>query len=385
MTTSARPLLASMVTDVYTNSLAGHPYETCLSVQEAAAIAGWDHVAAVPVSCPVSPLPDGWSPCLHYKLLPDDRSGLLRDALQVLPLALEITAFMRRSLLTTQRPVVVYYEWFKPPTLAAFTIGVMLTHPRDLTVWLCFKGRVDQRPGHALYRLFTRILSARLGAERLRVFTDNERVIPHLSDWLGIPVHPVPIPHTSDQHPNQSPAWQEEVRRTSQAACWWPGNPTAAKGLPIVRALTQSIVPGAEQLCVIAAEASGFTQVAGGCRVVLVPNELSHDDYRATLFASDVVLLPYQSAHYQFRTSGIFVEAVVAGKLPLASVGTWPAEELQMHHLDELVIDWQRSDLPAEIVRLAGAPEVRRKLDIMTTAYRAYHSPAGFAEMLREI
>ena len=415
----ATSVVVSIVTDVFAHSLAGHPYETCLAVQKAAGLAGCNHAAAVPVSCPIRPLPDGWSACLHYTLLPKDRIGVLRDAISVLPLAFDIVAFMQsvRARYRAQ-PIVVYYEWFKPPTLAAFMLAMLFTIITEMvsateatshqtTVWLCVKGRIDLAPGSGLYRFIIRLLRAGLGDARLRVHNDNAHAIPAVSTWLGMPVYPIPIPHTAETHTGKLSHAMEAARHDGQVGstitkvassedspsvvvCWWPGSPSAGKGWDEVRRLVAStaevaLAPWAGQIVIAAAEAAGLVQVHGGCHIIQIADELLHDDYRAALFSCDVVLLPYHPVPYKHRTSGIFVEAVVAGRLPVASADTWLADELRAYHLDELVIDWSCHDLPMEIMRLVRNVQVRRNLEHMTEAYRRYHSPAGLAMIFKQL
>ena len=54
----------------------------------------------------------------------------------------------------------------------------------------------------------------------------------------------------------------------------------------------------------------------------------------------DFVLLPYDKKIYAECNLGIFVEAIVAGKITLVSADTWMAYELNKFKLTELVIDW---------------------------------------------
>ena len=95
--------------------------------------------------------------------------------------------------------------------------------------------------------------------------------------------------------------------------------------------------------------------------------------------------MPYTPDIHSWLTSGILVEAIAAGKVPLVATGTWLADELERFNLEDLIVDWERPDLLAEIARLARDADVRRRLDIMRTAYLAFHSPAGLAQLLRGI
>jgi hypothetical protein len=54
---------------------------------------------------------------------------------------------------------------------------------------------------------------------------------------------------------------------------------------------------------------------------------LSTEDYRALVFSSDIILLPYDRDNYYARSSGILVESLVAGIPVIVPAGTWMAEQ----------------------------------------------------------
>jgi len=356
---------------------------TCAALEQAALLAGWDHAAAVPVFCPVQPLPKGWSACLSYACDQHTPARSIRDVFMIIPLAREIAAYLRGALAQADQAAVVFYEWFKPLTLTAFVLAQALLPHRKFKVWVLFRGNALVGPRRFAYWLLVRLLGWLTGP-RVVLLTDNAHIIPELSRWFGQPVKPAPIPHSTDPHQHVSPDWVQSMG-ASRLVCWWPGSPRPEKGGEIIRALARDTSPGAQGLCLVASRDLGLEQTAGGCRVVAVDDSLPRDDYFALLSGVDVVLLPYTPGFYRNTTSGIFVEAIVAGKVALTSAGTWSANELLRFDLGELIMDWNRQDLPAEIMRLARDPDARLKLEIMSAAYQAYHSPAGFAEMLREI
>ena len=57
--------------------------------------------------------------------------------------------------------------------------------------------------------------------------------------------------------------------------------------------------------------------VPGGCTTIALNNDLTQQEYGSWLLSCDFVLLPYLAHEYAERTSGPFVEAIVAGKPPL--------------------------------------------------------------------
>lgn len=94
------------------------------------------------------------------------------------------------------------------------------------------------------------------------------------------------------------------------------------------------------------------------------------------------VLLPHRPETYGKRTSGIFVEAVAAGAIPLVSKGTWMAYELKKFGVQASLFDWEKEDLFAKL--RAPFPD-REALLEMAQSYRSFHSEKGFAEALQKI
>jgi len=132
----------------------------------------------------------------------------------------------------------------------------------------------------------------------------------------------------------------------------------------------------------VAAAASGIEPTAEGCQVRLIPNVLSSDDYWGWLLAADLILLPYDLS-YAERTSGIFVEAISAGKPTAVSAGTWMAQELLAHGLPELIVDWAAPNVWERLASLAREPALRARRAAMQADYRSFHSQAGYAAALR--
>ena len=67
---------------------------------------------------------------------------------------------------------------------------------------------------------------------------------------------------------------------------------------------------------------------------------MTREEYYSWLHLSQVILLPYDSFEYGSRTSGIFTECIVSGKIPLVTNNTWMSHECLKYNLTELIIDW---------------------------------------------
>ncbi|MCS7010655.1 MAG: hypothetical protein NZL98_04750 [Anaerolineales bacterium] len=64
-------------------------------------------------------------------------------------------------------------------------------------------------------------------------------------------------------------------------------------------------------------------------KVNLILNPLSTEAYRDLVLGSDVILILYDRDNYYARSSGIFAEALVAGKPVVVPAGTWMALQLE--------------------------------------------------------
>jgi glycosyltransferase involved in cell wall biosynthesis len=63
--------------------------------------------------------------------------------------------------------------------------------------------------------------------------------------------------------------------------------------------------------------------------VELFPYQMDEREYRDFLSRSDIVVVPYLLDNYYRQTSGIYAEAVAAGKVTIVSKGTWMARQVE--------------------------------------------------------
>lgn len=63
-------------------------------------------------------------------------------------------------------------------------------------------------------------------------------------------------------------------------------------------------------------------------RVTLIHHTLDTSSYYELLSSADIVLTPYHRSVYQARTSGIFLEAILAGKITVCTKDTWMSDLL---------------------------------------------------------
>ena len=167
--------------------------------------------------------------------------------------------------------------------------------------------------------------------DRIRLFADSESLIdeytalaPELEFALA------PIPHVREEPQEARPGGAFRVGSVGEAR--------ENKGfhlLPrLVRRAAEAGVHGVEfHLHSFAQDPnSAFLRRAlAGLRhpsVRLYPDEMPAGEYRRFLASLDLVVLPYTLDNYHAQTSGVFAEAVAAGKLVVVPRGSWMARQL---------------------------------------------------------
>jgi hypothetical protein len=100
-----------------------------------------------------------------------------------------------------------------------------------------------------------------------------------------------------------------------------------------------------------------------------------------------MILLPYDPIAYQERTSGIFTEAIIAGKIPLVTPNTWMAYELSKYQLDkDLVIQWDHPEkVLTQLLEIKNNPQIQDKLETMKTAYQNFHTVKQYSQSLQQL
>lgn len=258
-----------------------------------------------------------------------------------------------------RKPQVLFLESFGIKDLPGLYVASFFLHKNAKLALLFRRGFCESFSKRLALKLFSGCLSRRRGVS---LFTDSEMISQELGNLTVLP-----IPH--------APA-ASNMSSSSKIVCYWPGVPRETKGLLALKQLAASI--DKERFELVAARASALQNAT------LVENHLSRTLYEAELCRADVVLLPYDPVQYRSGTSGVLVEAVSLGKLPLVRDGSWLAFELKKHGLEECIIDWTPSHVWSIIPKLLKDEAVKEKLQAMQTHYRRFHNQISFNEMLAD-
>ena len=296
-------------------------------------------------------------------------------------MARSVASYARERLLPAGQPVILFIENLSTSTLMVMWMALRRV-PRDrLALWLLVRFSLRERgwPGR-VSRLLLNQLRRQLPPGALQLLTDSVSLRGALERFTGMPFTVLPIPHLDvDAAAARAPF------RAGRLICWWPGAPRAEKGLAVMRALTANTGKGMDRLEIVVAAEAGLPSAVRGPRLATQPPGMDRAAYLAALGDCHVVLLPYHAQAYRERTSGIFVEAVAAGKTPLVSAGTWMAGELERHGLETLILDWADAAVGERIWAAAHDAEVAARLRTMQAGYLEQHGEAAFAAALQAI
>jgi len=225
----------------------------------------------------------------------------------------------------------------------------------------------------------------------LRLATDSSRLAKEFAEYCYVPPEIFPIPHTAateTERDVQNVAGKRTIRFASL------GNARAEKGILEILAATRMLPRTIEDQNVefllqvndpdaqCRSEIFRFRQDAPS-NVTFIDRALSSDEYRRALESVDVVLAPYWRDIYQSRTSGIFLEAVAAGKPVVATKDTWMEDELSKYGAGSVTHDRDPQDLASTIIRVAlDFANLSRIAKATAKNCRAIHSPERLLALL---
>lgn len=117
--------------------------------------------------------------------------------------------------------------------------------------------------------------------------------------------------------------------------------------------------------------------------VELVEETVDERRYREMLCGCGAVVLPYRTAEYAANTSGIFTEALAAGKPVIVTSGTWMADQLSRFGAGVTFRDGDTADLARAILELRdNYARLAAQAAERAAAWTAYHSPENFMREL---
>lgn len=392
------PTFVAVVLHIYGGK--GHVLSYHKALGEAIRLNGWTHLAVVSPDPKLPELPREWSvEYIDSGILDYEGTEIIKQLKRLniwafiksmYVLGRDFTKVLRKELAFRKNRKIIFLESFNPLQLWSVILSLLFVKRDRLTVWLMYRGgpdwggrrhRLMARSFAALFRAVNPIICLLIGRDNLVLLTDSEVLSTSLPRYYKKSVHLVPIPHTPA---NQVEHTEKRVPH-DPVICWWPGAPRADKGIDIILRLVSLKDPDAHKLLLVAAKSTMLVSQADCIRVETVDDKLGRQDYERRFFASDVVLLPYDRDIYSESTSGIFVECIVAGAIPLVTKDTWMAYELEKRDLGELAIDWGSEFLIQQIIGIATSRSIKLKIRTMQSEYRSFHSIPSFAQAIHSL
>lgn len=359
----------------------GHiiPYHQALG--RALTLLGWRHRVWAPTPPESLSLPPDW----EGELPPADleaEGSLLAKLGRLLPARRLGRVLGQKLAALPEGETILFLERFIHLQLFALLIAlnqVPAQKRRRLRLWILYRRDIHRDSARPLYRWIQTQITGLLEG-RCVLLTDSEPLGEALGAYFQTPFTVLPIPHTD------FPATVPLETLPPPIYCWWPGAPRPEKGWAQIQALAQSSPPTGFDLRLLVAEAAQIEPAPQGVVLEILPNRLSAEDYAHWLNRCQVILLPYDALAYRERTSGIFTEAIIAGRLPLVTEGTWMARELERYDLGELILDGAEPQrVWLTMIEALENPDILEKLRAMQSAYRQFHTLEHFAEALRRL
>jgi hypothetical protein len=359
----------------------GHPYGYNLAVGRACEINQWSHEALVPLSCAINNLPASW-----HKVLADDffteKGGKIicktpKEKALVLFKSLKPLCFSLLKIKKEKNNKVLFLEQFFLRQIIAFGFAVFFINP-NAQIWLLHRYSSKQLGfKYVIYNFIHRLIEVRCGKNNLKLLCDSTLLAQDLSKYFKRDVCIMPIPHTQDPQPVIT------FDKNEKKLIWWPGAfTTEAKGLKIIKKISKY---KNDDFKLIIADSAKEHLTELGVKVEFIESNLPRKDYIQWMTSVDLILLPYDPLIYQFSTSGIFVEAVVAGKIPVVRDGTWMAFELKKFGLQKLIVDWENPNIFKDFKEILEDLEITKKLSEMQNSYKQFHSEATYAKIMNRL
>lgn len=226
---------------------------------------------------------------------------------------------------------------------------------------------------------------------RIRLSSDSSRLAHQLERLTTLPVEIWPLPHTTELGEE---ARRKRDGRRKRLRVVSLGNARDEKGilelLDAVRII--EAVGQADRFDFVFQVNDAAADIEPAIRAFadepraytrLLTESLSSEAYFDLLKSADIVALPYWRDIYMARTSGVFLEAVAAGKPVVCTDDTWMSDQLELAGAGVLIQDRNETDLANALIRCADEFEAMDKRARATAGkWLEFHNPDSFMRAL---
>lgn len=267
---------------------------------------------------------------------------------------------------------IFYVDTFNTIDFIALWISSFFSLAKKDRLWLMFRyGKSSNLAKLITQKIVLKLFSL---SKNIVFLTDSSLIADELREECHKESITLPIPHTDKL---------EEVALDDKKSVnfWWPGEPRIPKGLYQMQRLSQLLE---DQTSVNLFLSKETPLSAKNENIKYISSHLSREEYREMMLLSDVVLLPYDPLVYRVSTSGILVETIIAGKIPVVREGSWLANELKQFGLQELIIDWDDCNCVSNILKLIKDQTVLEKLATMRKSYENFHTQGTYKKIVAD-
>jgi hypothetical protein len=341
----------------------GHQYEYNKAFTQASKLNGWNHIKIIPKKCILSDLDNSWIKSIYGI----GEKNKFKNFFKYLKL---FKIFKKR------KNAVLFVEDFNFIILFQFFLCILVVRPK-IKFWFLmhFEHNIMFLKGRS-YLIILQLIEAINGKKNIKYLTDSDLIAKKNGEFFKRDFIILPIPHTKTNF--------SEIR--SQKDClifWWPGGLTREeKGLFRIKKIAEIMNENDEPI-ILEISQSASQHIPSNQKISYVPHNITRKEYNEKMIGADLILLPYLEQSYAYRTSGIFVEAIVNGKICAISKGTWMANEAKKYDLSELIIDWNSPDVLKLLIELSKNKKVKEKVQIMRENYLKFHNVENFARHLK--
>ena len=209
----------------------------------------------------------------------------------------------------------------------------------------------------------------------IKIFTSNSLYLCSDSESLSnalkiyfklkIVTFPVPIKYNFSN---------SNLKSEPKKLIWWPGPYREEKGAATIRKIASELFLYPKfTLCVT----EDFKGIKYNKNIIYTKKNLSSKEYKNMFLRSEVILLPYDKLRYQFSTSNIFIESIIASKFTFVTKDTWMADELIRYGLEDFVLEINNFSLEG-IIKIINNKILIKKLNKMSLLYKNKHSLNNF-------
>ncbi|MFA6502208.1 MAG: glycosyltransferase [Parachlamydiales bacterium] len=349
----------------------GHFFEYNHSLTKAIELNGWKHIKVIPKSCSLSDLDDSWQKTINEI----NHKNKFKNINNVVPFIKNVKKIKK------DKEAVLFIEDFNLIVLLLLLFAVLWVRPK-CQLWLFhrFEYKITFLKGKA-YKLIHYFFEKILDKKNVKYLTDSDLIAKLNGEYYIRKFNVFPIPHTNNfVIPSNDSRKKTELEKK---LFWWPGGLIRKeKGLDVIQKIAK-LLKQQDNINIVLAEAAH--EFVRNENFVYIPTYLTREGYLEWMGKSDLILLPYVGESYQYKTSGIFVESICFGNIPVVSDNTWMAHELKKFNLDELVLNWEDNSIIEKLRTITLNNFIREKLDFMRKFYEKFHSINNYSIKLKEL